>query len=214
MDQTRLSFEFLDSQTYNQIGEKTIWVQSSKSGWDKRQGTIQLTVFADGVPRVKPLISFWVQGTGPTIVSERRQYDNRVIVNLKFNPTAYANSSNVLEWLEEQLIPVLNGQPTLLAIDLFSGHRIEEVVDTFRAHDITPSIIPRGCTGLVQPLDVSINRPFKNLLRVSTQYKEIGMGNLSNLKTLICRMRWKTDLAKSRKRKRGYSGKGEDLPEV
>lgn len=170
MDQTPVPFEYLEGRTYNQIGEKSIWLQSSKSGWDKRQGTIQLTVFADGVARVKPLIFFRGKGTGSTIVSEQRLYDNRVVV--KFNPTAYANSSNMLEWLDEQLVPVLNGQPTLLAIDLFSGHKTEEVLDTFRAHDVMPSVIPGGCTGLVQPLDVSINRPFKDLLKVSyTQSK-------------------------------------------
>lgn len=181
MDQTPVPFEYLEGRTYNQIGEKSIWLQSSKSGWDKRQGTIQLTVFADGVARVKPLIFFRGKGTGSTITSEQRLYDNRVVV--KFNPTAYANSSNMLEWLDEQLVPVLNGQPMLLAIDLFSGHKTEEVLDTFRAHDILPSVIPGGCTGLVQPLDVSINRPFKDLLKVSysTQSNHnLGEGNLSN----------------------------------
>lgn len=87
---------------------------------------------------------------------------------VKFNPTAYANSSNVLQWSEEQLIRVLKGPPTFLAIDLFSDHRTEKVVNNFRADDIASRIIPGGCTGLVQPLDVSINRPFKNLLSVST----------------------------------------------
>ena len=58
MDQTPIPFQYLEGRTYNQQGEKTIWIQSSRSGWDKRQGTIQLTVFADGVPRVKPLLLF------------------------------------------------------------------------------------------------------------------------------------------------------------
>jgi len=92
-------------------------------------------------------------------------YDNRVVI--KFNQTAYANSTNMLEWLDEKLVPAPEGQPTLLAIDLFSGQKREEVLDTFCAHDITPSIIPGGCTGLVQPLDISINRPFKDILKVS-----------------------------------------------
>ena len=35
MDQTPLPFEYLEGQTYNKIGEKTIWAQSSQSGWDK-----------------------------------------------------------------------------------------------------------------------------------------------------------------------------------
>ena len=59
MDQTPLPFEHVEGQTYSKVGEKTIWTQSSStSGWGKCQGTIQLTVFADGVPRIKPLGSF------------------------------------------------------------------------------------------------------------------------------------------------------------
>jgi len=95
MDQTPIPFEYLEGQTYNQIGDKTIWIQASRSGWDKRQGTLQLNIFADGVPWVKPLLFFRGQGTGPTMGPERMRYDDRVVV--KFNPTAYANSSNMLE---------------------------------------------------------------------------------------------------------------------
>ena len=51
IDQTPLPFEYLSGRTYNQQGEKTIWVQGSQqSGWEKRQATIQLTIFADAVP--------------------------------------------------------------------------------------------------------------------------------------------------------------------
>ena len=166
MDQTPLPFEYLSGRTYNQVGDKTIWVQSStQSGWDKRQATIQLTIFADGIPRVKPLLFFRGQGLGSSLAAEKRLYDNRVIV--KFNSKAYANSTNMVEWLEDQLIPVLDGKPTLIALDLFGGHKTEEVLDTMKAHDITVSVIPGGCTSLLQPLDVSINRPFKDILKVS-----------------------------------------------
>ena len=164
MDQTPLAFEYLEGRTYNTIGEKTIWAQSSQSGWDKRQGTIQLTVFADGIPRVKPVIFFRGQGIGPTVVKEMENYDPQVVV--KFNAKAYANAENLLEYLEDQFIPVLNSQPSLLVLDLFAAHKTPEVLDTFLANDIIVSLIPGGCTSLVQPLDVSINRPFKDILKV------------------------------------------------
>jgi len=73
----------------------------------------------------------------------------------------------VLEWLDELLIPELDSQLMLLAIDLFRAHQTIEVLDTFQANKITPSIIPGGCTGLVQPLDISVNGPFKNILRLA-----------------------------------------------
>ena len=131
---------------------------------NKRQGTIQLTVFADGIPRVKPLIFFRGQGIGPTVVREKESYDPRVVV--KFNAKAYANAENFLEYLENQFIPTLNGQSSLFVLDLFPAHKTQEVLDTFFANDITVSLVPGGCTSLVQPLDVSINRPFKDILKV------------------------------------------------
>lgn len=165
MDQTPILFEYLSGQTYNSTGEKTLWIKSSKqSGLDKRQATLQLTIFADGIPRVEPLIFFRGLGVGVTMIAEMKHYRPHVVV--KFNSTAYANSENVIEQIDEQLVPVLDGQPTLLALDLFGGHKTEDVLDILLAHDITLSAIPGGCTGLVQPLDVSINGPFKDIFCV------------------------------------------------
>lgn len=169
MDQTPIPFEYLSGQTYNQTGEKTVWIKSSKqTGLDKRQATLQLTVFADAIPRVEPLIFFRGLGVGVTVVAEMKNYHPRVVV--KFNPTAYANLESVIEWIDEQLVPVLDSQPTLLALDLFGGHKTEDVLDTLRTHDITLSAIPSECIGLVQPLDISINRPFKDIFRVCISY--------------------------------------------
>ena len=62
MDQTPLPFCFTDGSTYADTGEPTIWVRGGQSGLDKRQCTIQLTLFADGEPRVKPLLIFRGKG--------------------------------------------------------------------------------------------------------------------------------------------------------
>ena len=49
------------------------------------------------------------------------------------------------------------------------------------ADDIIPSLIPGGCTGLVQPLDVCINGPFKNILRnvLDTHMDNLGQAALN-----------------------------------
>ena len=39
-----------------------MWVHGGASGLDKRQCTVQLTLFADGEPRVKPLLIFRGKG--------------------------------------------------------------------------------------------------------------------------------------------------------
>ena len=144
MDQTPLPFELLSGQTYEPKGFKTVWVKGATSGWDKRQATLQLTVFADGEMRVLSLIFFKGKGIGGSILREMLLYDPRVKV--KFNPTAYANSENIQEWIEEQLVPALNSQPALssqpaqLALDLFGGHK----TDT-RAKVVASATTP-GCS--------------------------------------------------------------------
>lgn len=49
VDQTLLSFEFLEGRTYDTLGATTVYVQSQASGLDKRQASVQLCIFADGM---------------------------------------------------------------------------------------------------------------------------------------------------------------------
>ena len=62
MDQTPLPFTFSDGETYADTGEQSVWVRGGASGLGKRQCTAQLTIFADGIPRVKPLLIFRGKG--------------------------------------------------------------------------------------------------------------------------------------------------------
>ena len=62
MDQTPLPFAFSEGNTYADRGEQTLWVRGAASGLDKRRCTVQLTIFADGIPRVKPLLIFRGKG--------------------------------------------------------------------------------------------------------------------------------------------------------
>ena len=71
MDQTPLPWEYLEGKTYEFKGSKTVWVRTQRSGWDKRQATIQLTIFADGIDRVIPLIIF--RGTEENASAPRRR---------------------------------------------------------------------------------------------------------------------------------------------
>lgn len=103
MDQTPAPFEYLSGRTYAQKGSTTVWAKAEKSGWDKRQATIQLTVLADGT-MLKPWILF--KGKGQLPLAETSQYDTRTTV--KFNSEGYANEHIILEWIQEQLIPVIH----------------------------------------------------------------------------------------------------------
>ena len=59
MDRTPLPFVLVDDgKSYDKKGVKDVLAQSGQSGLDKRQGTVQLTVFADAVDRVRPTVIF------------------------------------------------------------------------------------------------------------------------------------------------------------
>ena len=62
VDQTPLPFCFADGPTYTDTGDKTVWVRGGGSGLEKRQCTAQVTLFADGKARVKPLLIFRGKG--------------------------------------------------------------------------------------------------------------------------------------------------------
>ena len=82
----------------------------------------------------------------------------------RWNEIAYANSHLLVDWINQMLVPVLPPGPRLLVLHVAKFHSTQEVLSTLCSHDIVPSLIPPGCTGLVQPLDVSVNKPFKCLL--------------------------------------------------
>ena len=55
--------------------------------------------------------------------------------------------------------------PTMMVYDSFRGHLEDSVKDKFRISGIDLAVIPGGLTSVCQPLDVAINKPFKDHLR-------------------------------------------------
>jgi len=84
---------------------------------------------------------------------------------VSFNSTAYATTVTILHWLLKQLLPELGGLPALLIMDLLRSHRTKPVKKLLKKNDVTLSLVPAGCTGIVQPVNISFNRPFKDMLK-------------------------------------------------
>ncbi|KAF3924499.1 hypothetical protein ABW20_dc0105467 [Dactylellina cionopaga] len=170
MDQTPLQFEFISgkTKTYEMTGAKTVWSRSKGSGLDKRQATVQLCIFADGVPRIKPLIVFKGQGTR-LLPAEKNKYDKRVSV--VFQENAWVDEVVTKHWLVNLWKPAafdpINGfrnnkESRLLVFDAHRAQKTEAIRNLLHDLQTIAAIVPPGCTSLVQPLDVSINKPFKD----------------------------------------------------
>jgi hypothetical protein len=88
IDQTPISFEFLDKRIYDTTGVKTVFLKQTGSGWDQRQATLQILVHADSIQRYKPLLVFHGMNKDhrqkPKAGNLRREYilyDSRVEVS-------------------------------------------------------------------------------------------------------------------------------------
>ena len=55
-------------------------------------------------------------------------------------------------------------EETTVVLDSFSAHLTDNIQAMFARCNTTVLVIPGGCTSVLQPLDVSINRPFKDHL--------------------------------------------------
>ena len=90
MDQTPLPFLLDDEKTYGDKGSSEVWCVSGSSGLDQWQCSVQLTIFADGVPRVCALVVF--RGKCLRIIrKEQEAWDRRVQV--AFQPKAWCDES-------------------------------------------------------------------------------------------------------------------------
>lgn len=176
MDQTPISFEFLDNKTYDKKGIKTVFLKQTGSGWDRRQATLQILVHADGIQRCKPLLIFHGMNQdhrqkpkSSNLKKEYKLYDSRVEV--MFNPKAWSNADLMMEWIKHLYTPSsnypyfprnsINRPPRFLSLDVFAGQKTKEVIDSFKAIRCTTSFIPGGTTGFLQVCDTAVNKSLK-----------------------------------------------------
>ena len=102
MDQTLFPFVRDNGKTYDKKDVKQVWAQSGQSGLDKRQATVQLTVFTDEVDRVRPIfIQQPLQGKGCWIsAKEKQRYDRQVKV--MYQDKAWCDQEIMKEWISTE----------------------------------------------------------------------------------------------------------------
>ena len=71
----------------------------------------------------------------------------------------------MIRWIKEILRTYTQRRPALLVVDSFSAHITTSVRSELERINAFPAIIPGGCTTKAQPLDVVINKPYKDRVR-------------------------------------------------
>ena len=166
MDQTGSPFIIDDGKTYDSKGSKDAWCKSGQPGLDKRQCTVELTVFADGVPRINLLLIF--RGKGLRMKNtEKQQWDRRVHVA----SNAWCDEDVMVKWVKDdwgsyfQNPPAPSSDGKLLIAGIHRAQQTNQVKTLLGRCKGQLVNIPGGLTGYVQVLDVIVNKPLKHTSR-------------------------------------------------
>ena len=125
---------------------------------------MQLTVFADGIPRIRPLLIFRGQGLRFKN-SEKRAMGQKITV--QFQKNAWSDEGVMVTWIQNNCGSYFSNPPTpgsngkLLIADIYRGQETPKVKKYLRRSKTQLVNIPGGLAGYVQVLDVVVNKPFK-----------------------------------------------------
>lgn len=159
MDETPMFFDLPGNTTVNRIGEKTISVKTS--GNEKSHFTVILSCMADGT-KLKPAVVF----KRKTIPKE--SFPSGICVYVQ--PKGWVDEHVLDQWLNDVWFSRPGGlihNKSLLVWDMFRAHLTDKVKGRLSEKGTRQAVIPGGCTSVLQPLDVSLNKPFKSNIRCS-----------------------------------------------
>ena len=162
MDEMPVFLDLVPNRTVDRKGKKSIRVRTTNS--EKRH--IQLLFAVLQAESFYLLLSFLKEKlpehSGVTVPSG-------VVATMQ--QKAWMDEQRMLAWTSDVWRPYVSGRPALLILDKFSAHFTDRVQEAFRQLNTKWILIPGGCTSVLQPLDISINKPFKGYIRQAwTQY--------------------------------------------
>lgn len=158
MDETPMTFDLPENFTVDKKGEKTIHVKTT--GHEKTRFTVVLTCLANG-NKLPPMIVF-KRKTLP----KGAAFPSGVLVRAQEN--GWMDDTLTMDWFKNVWCKKpgsLLRKPSLLVWDMFKPHCSEVIKKHSQTSKTTLCVIPGGLTSILQPLDVSINKPFKVYMR-------------------------------------------------
>ena len=168
MDQTPDFFSMVPNKTLNVAGERSINVRTSTGS------TMRLTCAATvSAARdiLRPFIVFKGKHDGRIACEFQNPGKSGFPVGCSYicQDRAWLDEAMMLQWVKEVLEPwskhVPAGIVPYLLLDSYKCHLMSSVVHAIQDLGIEVDHIPGGCTGLVRPLDVGVNKPLKNWIR-------------------------------------------------
>jgi len=156
-DQTPLTFDNPYDRTLNMKGANTVSIATT--GHEKSRFTVMLACMADGT-KLPPYVIF-KRKTLPKGMKFPKG------IHVRVHPKGWMDENLMLDWLKTVWGRRQDGhlQRSLLVLDAFRCHRMPSIKQQLVDDKTDLAIIPGGMTKMLQPLDVTVNKPTKDALR-------------------------------------------------
>jgi hypothetical protein len=163
MDQTNVYFKQSPKRTIDMKGARTVHMRMGAD--DSKRCTVAFTVTSSG-RKIAPMI---VYPAVPGGVIERRELPTHPTgMHYTVQKKGWFDKHVMLEWVNNVLAPYVVTAPPdvipLLLLDSFKVHLKGTITNAIQALGVEIKFIPAGCTGLVQPINVGFNEPFKTYM--------------------------------------------------
>ncbi|KAG7364517.1 DDE superfamily endonuclease [Nitzschia inconspicua] len=166
MDQTPVFLSMQPKRTLNLRGETT--VNGRKTSNSTNRVTASLAVSASGL-KLKPMLIFKGTPNGHIARRELPALPQRNELVMVCQEAAWQDDNNMAKWIDLCLVPYLQeygqGAAAILYLDAFTAHFSASTKAKLETQGVQLRAIPPGCTGLVQPIDVGVGKPFKDRVR-------------------------------------------------
>ena len=166
MNQTPVWFSHGPKRTLNLQGERSVAVVSSDTSSARVTVAVPVSSASD---MIKPMIVFKGQQSGRIALKELPTFENKEKAHHICQPRAWMDEENMCCWVTQILQPYAQrhaaGSPVVLFLDSFKVHKMDSVKELLASIGMQVVYIPPGCSGSCQPVNVGINKPFKDPMR-------------------------------------------------
>ncbi|XP_077109885.1 uncharacterized protein LOC143766246 isoform X2 [Ranitomeya variabilis] len=181
MNETLMTFDLPSNRTGSRLRNRTILPRTTEN--EKKHFTVVLSCLANGT-KLRPVVIF-KRKTLPKNV----KFPPRITVCAHIK--GWMDEDETKKWLEDiwngRPGAALKKKPSLLVWDMYRAHTSDEIKTLAKSSEVTLAVIPSGLTSVLQPLDVCLNKPFKERVRKmwhewmsSDQARLTKVGNLMN----------------------------------
>lgn len=165
MDQTPVYYSMHEKKTLNKKGARTVNLRTSKQ--DSERITVAVTISAAG-DLLQPTVIFKGKKGGRIEKDQLKKLPAGP--HYMVQEKAWMDHEVMHVWVDVVLKPYIQQAPKgiipVLFLDSYRAHMMEEIVTKIQDLGVEVLHIPGGCTGLIQPVDVGFNKPFKSRIRL------------------------------------------------